>query len=561
MWPWVSLSDPTAGADRRTQWNDAIAAYAAMPGANLTQAAADNFDARILLCTPAVGYDAGAVGAARYCVLNPNAVFSFYLHEFGHVLGFQHSIGLRNDGDGSPGHPWYGDPYDIMSFGAFGSLLTGNVGSTNYVGNPTFSTDATIAGWPINQNDLANDCKTMQGPEPARAHVHLFDAAALPAGAVLDYWLPAAGLGAPIRATLRGAALHSVNGLPSLVVLHPPGEPATGEGRLYIEYRYPMGWDRGIHSVDPTEPTDPPELSRQAVVVHSVEYSPTHSATDNHDLPYCCYAGQIIVPIEKVTDLTAHPPLRNLGSGSDVVVRVLGEDGTGVAFTVDIEIAAASTRERTAELVVDYAPSPTDAYQLLGVFAGATYDKCGDRLEYVSLPVNTPATFSVHTTGYGLGNDDPELEVPVVTWNVGGIEVIGEGSVSIYAGDGFQHTLNYAVHAHAGCLRLDDESFDALSVPVRATVASGAGQQATVLDSVYEAGGTMVVYTPESLQKIFACYVHRRIASRKSPQVHTLGELHSLPGSTVIETARLNRDRPAVRMLVAALHDQRSLPR
>ena len=225
MWPWVTLSDPKAGADRQTQWSDAVAAYVALPEGNLTQTEVDSFDARILLCTPAVGYDAGGVGEARYCVLNPNAVFSFYLHEFGHVLGFRHSIGLPNDGDGSPGHPWYGDPFDIMSGLNFASLL-GNPGSTHYIGRPTFSTDATITGWPINQNDLANDCKTVQGPEPARAHVHFFDPAACPAGTVREYWLPPTGLQAPIRATLSGAALHSLTGcLASLSFIHQANPP------------------------------------------------------------------------------------------------------------------------------------------------------------------------------------------------------------------------------------------------------------------------------------------------------------------------------------------------
>jgi hypothetical protein len=509
MLPWVTIPAGGAGA-RQVQWDQAIAEYNKLPGNVLADL--DSYDCKILLCTPAVGFDAGANGLSSYCVLNPNAVFTFYLHEFGHVLGFAHTHGLPNLGDSDPGGiAEYGDPFDIMSARSFGSLQTG---PTQYVGNPTFSTDATITGWPLNQNTHADDCKTSQGPEPVRASIHMWDPRACPTGTVSEFSLPPGGLASPIRATLSAAAFHDGLSYPgsSLIILHPPGEqPATGEGRIYVEYCYPTGWDRGLHTSDPGgDPASEPELARQAVVVHSAKYSAVASP-NNNDNVYCTYEGQIIVPLEKITDLTVHPQLRGLDNATDIVIRVLGEDLTGIEGTVDIEIAPAASRQRTASLEVESASRDWPGAAELEIWPGAEFDKCGDRLAWETVSVNTLTTYSVQTTGYGDGNNDPTCKSPRITWSLNGITLPSQsGFVAVHAADGLDHTLRYAIHPHAGSLELEDLAEGSFSgISVTATVTDDAGQNPIVLDSSYGARGTQLIPTEESMQIAFACYVKR----------------------------------------------------
>jgi hypothetical protein len=511
MLPWVTLPAGGPPRGRDVQWDQAIAEYNKLPGNVLADL--DSYDCKILLCTPAVGFDAGANGLSSYCVLNPNAVFTFYLHEFGHVLGFAHTHGLPNLADSNPGGiAEYGDPFDIMSARAFASLQTG---PTQYVGNPTFSTDATITGWPLNQNTSADDCKTSQGPEPVRASIHLWDPRACPTGTVSEFSLPPGGLASPIRATLSAAAFHDglSRGGSSLIILHPPGEqPATGEGRIYIEYRYPTGWDRGLHTSDPGgDPASEPELARQAVVVHSAKYSPVVSP-NNNDNVYCTYEGQIIVPLEKITDLTVHPPLRGIDNATDVVIRVLGENPVEFEGTVDIEIAAATSRQRNAQLEVLPGAAPEwEVLEELQVPPGAEYDKCGDKLEWETASVNTLMTYSVQTTGYGAGNNDPTCTSPRITWSVNGSALPSQsGYVAAHASDGLEHTLRYTIHPHAGSLELVDEAEGSFTgVIVTATVTDDAGQNPIVLDSDYGARGTELMLTAESTATAFACYVKR----------------------------------------------------
>lgn len=54
----------------------------------------------------------------------------------------------------------------------------------------------------------------------------------------------------------------SASGGNCLLILHPPGEPATDAGRVHVEYRTIDGWDAGL---DPLGP----DWARDAVVVHT----------------------------------------------------------------------------------------------------------------------------------------------------------------------------------------------------------------------------------------------------------------------------------------------------
>lgn len=121
------------------------------------------------------------------------------------------------------------------------------------------------------------------------------------------------------------------------------GEPTTGEGRLYLEYRYPTGWDRDLHTNDPEGDTaSSPELARQAVVIHSADYSPVCSVQHNDKL-YCTYAGQIIVPPRVGHRFDCAPPAaRSRQRNRRRDPRTWGEPGRDQR-DVGIEIAPATS--------------------------------------------------------------------------------------------------------------------------------------------------------------------------------------------------------------------------
>lgn len=144
-----------------------------------------------------------------------NSDHTFICHEVGHVLGFQHTYGVMNNGvewDGKP--PWdqareYGDPYDIMSSASFG---TRNLDTTlaTYVARPTFA-GPPIIGWPFSG-------AVKMGPAPARAHLHHWSPGAMSAASVRHLPTPAQGLVQSARLFPADASHASSR----LVVIHPP---------------------------------------------------------------------------------------------------------------------------------------------------------------------------------------------------------------------------------------------------------------------------------------------------------------------------------------------------
>ena len=108
-----------------------------------------------LPATITVGFDGGASSVAGFAfALLPTmpSDHTFLCHEIGHVLGFNHSFGLDNNGtDWNPADaniivgPEYGSPYDLMSSASFGSRWLGT--GPFYSAAPTFVGPA-VAGWP-----------------------------------------------------------------------------------------------------------------------------------------------------------------------------------------------------------------------------------------------------------------------------------------------------------------------------------------------------------------------------------------------------------------------------
>lgn len=208
-----------------------------------------------------VGFDGGTTSFAGLPVAVLPVMSSdhtFMCHEIGHVLGFVHSFGLDNNGtDWDPSDaniivgPEYGSPYDLMSSASFGSRWLGT--GPLYQASPTF-VGPSVPNWPF-------PGAVAMGPHLARANLHLTMPDAL-AGRVIDVGFPAPG--ATVNARIVPTAASDGN---CLLILRPPGEPANGVGRVYVEYRTLSDWDRGM---DPLGP----DRARIGVVVHSIVDQP-----------------------------------------------------------------------------------------------------------------------------------------------------------------------------------------------------------------------------------------------------------------------------------------------
>lgn len=153
--------------------------------------------------------DHGALGAGRMLIAHGNgAVLNhvFMQHEFGHVLGLQHSWLYQSNAPPIE----YGDPYCIMS--------------------------AFTRGYPYNLNVLGYPAPA--GPSPNAVYLNqlgglangrLQQVAGVVAGHNVDIWLSALGSG--------------VAGVPQVAQVLPAGSRAN---TLYLEVRHQSRWDSGI---------------------------------------------------------------------------------------------------------------------------------------------------------------------------------------------------------------------------------------------------------------------------------------------------------------------------
>lgn len=488
LMPWVDV-DLAGDTSRENQVAQALAASTLLPGAVL-----GGFDGFVVLSLPGtvtspnpaagtpgqpatitMGIDGGAGPVADgkpACALPVmTGDHTFFCHEIGHVLGFEHSYGVWNNGiDWDGKAPFdqgqvYGDPYDIMSSASFG---TRNLDPklSRYFARPTF-VGPTVAGWP-------NPGAFGMGPEPARAHVHQWAAEALPAGRVAHAVAPFGNGARRQRLVAAGAHRPGV----SLLVVHPVGEDADGRGRCYVEYRQRIGWDEGLD----LSGTD---LARQAVVVHTLADAPGDGVR-------CWYRGRILVPLELDSDLQVE--------GTPLVVRVLAVDEDGGGVEVEVA-AAASQRELTIEarsyqtLLAEQNPQPMGT-------------PCGDTIVSATRIWQTTTHYRPVTRGFG-GIGAPDVASPVLSWTVGGTAVApGAGTVNVTTAAGV-FAVQCELDAATGSLALEARGGQRYQVELVATATEPGGADPLATGARFEPVGWTEGFSAADLAKLDRCMARR----------------------------------------------------
>jgi hypothetical protein len=390
---------------------------------------------------------------------------TFMCHEVGHVLGFEHSYGLDNNGmdwDETDTNiivgPEYGSPYDMMSAMSFGSRWLGT--GPFYSASPTFVGPA-VSGWP-------NAGAFTMGPHVARATLHVEMPEAL-AGRVIEAPFPQAGGAATARIVPASASTGNC-----LLILHPPGEPASGAGRVYVEYRTIDGWDAGL---DPLGPG----LARDGVVVHTLVDVPTVA-------PRAWFRGGIpTVSVDKDLAVASTP----------LVVRATAVTDEGVDLSITagaargVEIVRGIHSDDFVGVIGDTQPAGLCGVRK-GTFATSTFDQ-----------------FRVRTTGFG-GAGQPGATPPTVAWTVGGVPVSGNsGSVDVPFGE-VSFAVEFTIDPVVFELALTSRGGERFEAPVVVTV-TGDGATATATDT-YTAQGWFDGVHPEDEEKLGDCL--KRVSDR-----------------------------------------------
>ena len=481
LFPWI---DMTIGADT-SRGKQASAAVAALRAKFPDPEPLAGLDGLVVLTHPGtrvmpnpqagqpgqpatitVGFDAGETGVEGLRV----AVFpvmtcdhTFMCHEIGHVLGFEHSFGLDNNGtDWNPNDtniivgPEYGSPYDLMSSATFANRWLGT--GPFYWATPTF-VGPTITGWP-------NPSAFSMGPHLSRANLHLHMPEAL-AGRVIEAAFPQSG--APVNAQIVPTSATSGN---CLLILHPPGEPANGVGRVYVEYRIAKGWDAGM---DPLGPS----LSREGVVVHSL--------VDQANVGLRVWYRGSIPTVSVDSDVAV--------ATTPLVVRAVHVDPDGK--WVDLSVTASAAR--AVEIV-----RGNHSDDMVGVVGQLQeiLTPCLDPIRTGSFATSTFSQFGVRTSGFG-GGGQPGVAPATVAWTVGGVSATETSGTLNVPVDEVTFAVEYTIDPVVFELALTSRGGERFETPVVVTV-TGDGTTATA-SATFTAQGWFDGIHPEDLGTLGRC--------------------------------------------------------
>ena len=362
---------------------------------------------RMTVMGAVVNFDGGSTGIDGLPVSVIPVMASdhtFICHELGHTLGADHSFGLDNNGtDWDPSDatiivgPEYGSPYDLMSSASFGSRWLGT--GPFWSANPTFAGPA-VAGWPFAG-------ATAMGPHLSRANLHRWFPEALEPGKVAHRPFPGGDEVGYVRLTAAGKP-----GGTALLILHPPGEPASGAGRIYVEFRVGQGWDRGLKVFGA-------DLARVGVVVHTLEDVAGAG-------PRVWYRGAVVAGSIDTDLVVATRP---------VVITLEGwSDDPDNSYA---EIAYRAAAERAVSI------TPANASD--GIVGGSAIREertpCGDVITWGSWSTQSFCQFRIATTGFGGTAAMP----PTVAWSVAGTTLGGNAGTVAVPFDGVEFSLEYVI--------------------------------------------------------------------------------------------------------------------
>jgi hypothetical protein len=309
------------------------------------------------------------------------------------------------------------------------------------------------------------------GPHLSRANLHLHMPEAL-VGRVVDVRYPQPG--AILNARIVPA---SATGGKCLVILRPPGEPANGIGRVYVEYRTVKGWDRGLHPLGP-------DLARDGVVVHSVVDQPNAG-------PRAWYRGCIPnVTVDRDLVVATTP----------LVIRASDARDDGIDLTISVGAI------RAVEIV-----RGNHSDDILGVIGELenTTTLCGDPVRKGTFATSTFSQFGVRTSGFG-GEGGPGRTPATIAWTVGGVPVSGNsGTVDVPFGE-VAFTVEYTIDPVVFELALTSRGGERFEAPVIVSATEN-GVTATAAD-MFTAPGWFEGIHPEDEKLVGQCL--KRIADR-----------------------------------------------
>ena len=436
LFPWVDIEVDASNKEQIKRSSQARAAVVATQQAGQDLGGYDIF---VVLVTPGfatgtitkpngdkvtgvIDFDAGAtlIDGKRFAIIQTRTNLTFDCHEVGHILGYDHSYGLLNNGidwaNTGASSDVYGSPYDIMSSGAFGSKW---FAPPRWAASPTFArTDlaTVVPGWtgPQSWDSI--------GPFPSRAFVFINDPEPMEAASQVQ------------RVTLDDANTSAANFLwsfstrekrTSLLVVEDRRE--SGLRQYCVEYRLSKGWDQGLK----TSGTD---LARQGVVIHSIE------SKDGKSYPY--FRGAIPIPLVIDTDVAI--PNTNLA------VRVVSVANDLSSVLVHIGV----TGKPESRILIESLES--DEKIISTKKRSVRVPHCGVK-QFDWRTAHSRVKVTAHVQALNLGGPGAPLTGALrARWDVAGVilDTAATGSISVKANEGHVVSLQYILSADAAQLSL-----------------------------------------------------------------------------------------------------------